>query len=115
MSYGKESTRTHFKGVGTHVEHEKGKTHGVYHDTKVATKNKKGDLHFRTGGYLTNTTVRRMQTFAREHGGRNLSFSRAKGRLSARDNDTGKEHGSGYNKGEHKMTVRSQAIKNKTK
>lgn len=115
MSYtgagSKKSTRTHFMGVGTKVEHDKkGKTHGVYHGTKVATKNKHGDLHFRTGGWLTNTTTRRMETFAREHGGRDtMSISRAKGRLTAYEDGKPIAH-SGKKGHEHLMTVKARAL-----
>ncbi len=103
----KKSTRTHFMGTGTHVETEKGKTHGVYHGTKVATKNKHGDLHFRTGGWLTPTTTRRMSTFAKEHGGRNIAISRAKGKLTAYEDGKAIAH-SGEKKGEHLMTIRNR-------
>ncbi len=102
----KKSTRTHFKGVGTKVEKDKKGTHGYYHGTNVASKDPKGHLHFRTGGYLTNTTVRRMQAFAREHGGKSIALSRAKGTLSGTDHSTGKKLRSGYKNGEHRMTVK---------
>lgn len=102
----KKSTRTHFMGVGTKVEKDKKGTHGYYHGTNVASKDKKGHLHFRTGGYLSNTTIRRMKTFASEHGGKNIALSRAKGTLSGTDHSTGKKLHSGYKNGEHRMTVK---------
>lgn len=81
---GKRSTRTHFTGTGTHLEADKKGIRGYYHGTNVAKMDKKGNLHFRTGGWLTPTTTRRMETFAREHGGmHDLAISRAKGRLTA--------------------------------
>lgn len=113
----KKSTRTHFMGKATKLEADKkGRLHGKYHDTEVATKTKKGDLHFRTGGYLTNTTVRRMQAFAREHGGRHsLSFSRKGGKLQANDYASGEKYSSGEKGGEHRMTVKSAALAKRTK
>jgi len=103
----KKSTRTHFMGVGTHTEKgKKGALRGYYHGTNVASKDKKGNLHFRTGGWLTNTTVRRMETFAREHGGRKgIAISRAKGTLTAYEN--GKKIAHAGKKGhEHLMTIK---------
>lgn len=102
-----ESTRTHFKGVGTELEHrKKGETRGYYHGTNVATKSKKGDLHFRTGGWLTPTTARRMETFARTHGNmKGLAISHAKGKLTAYDHGRPIAH-SGKKGGEDIMTVK---------
>ena len=115
MSYGKKSTRTHFTGVGTKLEKgKKGELRGYYHGTNVASKDRKGDLHFRTGGYLTPTTARRMETFAKEHGGRDIKFSRAKGTLTGYEGGQAK-YKSGYKGGEHRMTVKSAALAKRTK
>lgn len=100
-----KSTRTHFGGVGTKLEQgHKGDLRGSYRGTQVATKDPKGNIHLRTGGWLTPTTVTRMKSFIKEHGGKDVALSRAKGTLSGRMGD--KKLSSGYVNGEHRMTIK---------